>query len=168
MFGRIHLWTHFGLSLSVLEAYYWFSFGFFFFVFFFPLNFFFFVLLMYSWFTRLSFLLNNKVNQLYMYTRPFSIRFFSHIDYHWILGRVLCAIQQVHVGQSFNILQCAYANPNPKSTPPQLVPFGNHKFFKVCESVFVLPISLFLSLKKKSTYKWYPTMFMVYCLAYFT
>ena len=45
------------------------------------------VLLTSVWFTRLgSFLLYNKVTQLYMYTRPFFFRFFSHIDYHRILG----------------------------------------------------------------------------------
>ena len=30
-----------------------------------------------------------------MYTHPFSFRFFSHIDYHKIFGKVLCGIQQV-------------------------------------------------------------------------
>ena len=36
---------------------------------------------------------------------------FSHTDYHRILGRGPCPIQQVPVGQSFHIAQCAYANP---------------------------------------------------------
>ena len=31
------------------------------------------------------------------------LRHFSHIDYHRILGRVLCDIQQTPVGQSFHI-----------------------------------------------------------------
>ena len=35
--------------------------------------------------------------QVYTYTHPFSFRFFSHIDYHRIQGRVLCALQQVPV-----------------------------------------------------------------------
>ena len=48
-----------------------------------------------------------------MYTHPFSSRFFPHIDYHRILGRILCVIQQVPIGQSFHISQCAYANPKP-------------------------------------------------------
>ena len=34
----------------------------------------------------------NKVIQLYIYTHPFASRFFSHIDYHRILGRVLYAV----------------------------------------------------------------------------
>ena len=37
---------------------------------------------------------------------------FSHIDYHKILGRVPCAIQQVPTGQSCHMHQCAYANPS--------------------------------------------------------
>ena len=44
---------------------------------------------------------NNKVIQLYMYTHPFYFRLSSPIDYHTILGRVPCALQQVPVGQSF-------------------------------------------------------------------
>ena len=32
------------------------------------------------------------VIQLYVYTHPFSFIFFFHMDYQWILGRVLCAI----------------------------------------------------------------------------
>ena len=39
------------------------------------------------------------------------LRHFSHIDYHRILGRVICDIQQTPVGQSFHIPQCAYASP---------------------------------------------------------
>ena len=50
-----------------------------------------------------------------VYTHP--SRFFSHIDYHRVLGRVLCAIQQVCIGQSFHISQCAYANPKPPVHP---------------------------------------------------
>ena len=79
-----------------------------------------------------------KVIQLYMYTHPFSFRFFSHIDDHRIFGRVPCAIQQVPTGQSFHIPQCAYSIPSPHSichapthTP---VPFGNCKCSKVCNS----------------------------------
>ena len=51
--------------------------------------------------------------QWYIYTYPFYFRFFSHIGYHRILGRVLCAIQQVPVGQTFHIPQCEYASPKP-------------------------------------------------------
>ena len=69
------------------------------------------VLLKYSWFTRSwTFQLYNKVIQLYMYTHLFSFRFFSHRDHHRILGRVPCALQQVPVGRSFHIPQCAHAN----------------------------------------------------------
>ena len=56
-------------------------------------------------------------------------------------------IQQVPIGQSFHIPQCTYANPkrpvhlSHPNHPP--VPFGKHKFFKVCESVSVLQISSF-------------------------
>ena len=61
------------------------------------------------WFTTLwSFLLYNKVIQLYRYTHPLSFRFFSHIDYLKILGTVPCVIQQVPTGQSFHIPQYAY------------------------------------------------------------
>ena len=59
----------------------------------------------------------NKVIKLHMYTHPFSFRFFSHIDYHRILGRVLCAIEQVRTGQSVHIPQCAYVSPKPLVLP---------------------------------------------------
>ena len=67
------------------------------------------------------------------------LRFFAHIDHDRILCRILCAIQQVPVGQSFHIPQCAYTNPKPPVHPshrphPRPVPFG--KFFKVCEEYF--------------------------------
>ena len=79
-----------------------------------------------------------------MYTDPFSFRFYSHVDYHRILCRVPCATQQVPIGQSFHLPQCAYTYPKfPVHLPrPPPVPFGNHKFvFKVCESISVLQIS---------------------------
>ena len=57
---------------------------------------------------------NDSVNR---YTYPFPFRFFSHIYYHRILGRVLCAIQQVPVDQSFHVLQCAYARVKPLIHP---------------------------------------------------
>ena len=64
--------------------------------------------------------------QLDIYTHPFSFRFFSRIDYHRMLGRVPCAIQQVPIGQSFHILQCAHADPKPHTHPHiHPVPFGN-------------------------------------------
>ena len=47
--------------------------------------------------------LYNKGIQLYMYIYPLFFRFFPHIDYHRILSRVVCAIEQVSVGQSFHI-----------------------------------------------------------------
>ena len=37
----------------------------------------------------------------YIYIHIHSFGFFFHIDYHRILGRVLCAVQQVPVGQSY-------------------------------------------------------------------
>ena len=80
-----------------------------------------------------------------------SFRFFSHANYHRIWGRVPCAIQQVPVGQSFHAPQCAYANPKPPVHPS--APPGNHKFFKVCESVSTLQISSFVSFVLDSTYK---------------
>ena len=52
-------------------------------------------------------MLYSKVIQLYMYTHPFSLRFLSRVDHHRILGRVPCALQQMPVGQSFHIPQCA-------------------------------------------------------------
>ena len=62
----------------------------------------------------------------------FSFRFFSHIDYLRIWGRVPCAREQVPVCQSLHLLQCAYVNPKPPVHPsPALpLPFGDHKFFK--------------------------------------
>ena len=71
------------------------------------------VLLTSSWSTRLwSCLMCNKGIQLYMDTLPFSFRFFSHRDYHRILVEChIYAIQQVPIGQSCRIPQCACANP---------------------------------------------------------
>ena len=63
-------------------------------------------------------MLHNKVIQLYMYIHPFFFRFFFHIDYHRILGRALCAIQQVPTGRSFHILQYEYTNPKPPIYTP--------------------------------------------------
>ena len=79
----------------------------------------------------------------------FFFKFFSHIDYQRILGRVPCALQQVPVGQSFHIPQRAYASPKPPVHPfPLPVPFGNHKFvFKVYGCVSVLQISSFVYYK---------------------
>ena len=48
-----------------------------------------------------SFLLYNKVIQLYTYTHPFFFRFFAYIDYHRILGRVPCATQQAPLASPF-------------------------------------------------------------------
>ena len=81
---------------------------------------------------------------LYMYTHPLSFRFFSHIDAHRISGRALCAVQQVPAGQSFHRPQGACANSNPQFIP-LLLPFGNHMYLKVCESVSVPQISSFVS-----------------------
>ena len=56
------------------------------------------------------------------------------ITEYW--SRVLCAIPQVPVGQSFHMPQCAYANPQPPVHPSPPPPIGNHKFvFKICRSV---------------------------------
>ena len=40
-----------------------------------------------------------------------------HIDYHRIVGGVLCAVRQVLAGQSFHGPQSAYANPKPPVHP---------------------------------------------------
>ena len=78
-----------------------------------------------------------------------SLWFFSHIDYHRILGRVPCAIQQVPVGQSFHIPQCAYANPKPLVRPSHTpFPFGGHKFFKV----MILNYIIFKSQRNKEVH----------------
>ena len=70
----------------------------------------------YSWFRSLwSFLLYNKVIQLHMYTHPFSFKFFSNIDRHRILGRVLYNTQQVLPSQPLHTPQWAHANPKPVS-----------------------------------------------------
>ena len=57
--------------------------------------------------------------------------------------------------------------PKPQSIPPtQPVPFGNHKFFKVCEVCFCSATKLICILFKDSTCKWYPTMFVFHCLTW--
>ena len=87
----------------------------------------------------------NKVIQLYMY-KHFS--FILHIDYHRILGRVLCAIQQVPIVQSFHVAQYAYTNPkpivHPHPYPTHLSPLVTIRFFKVCEFASVLQINSFI------------------------
>ena len=86
-----------------------------------------------SWFTMLwQLLLYNKVIHLYMYTHPFSFRFFPHIDYHRISGRILCARQQVPTGQSFHRPQCAYVSSDPQCFPPSphLSPLVTLRFSK--------------------------------------
>ena len=52
--------------------------------------------------------------------RIHSLRFFSHIDDPRTLGRVPCAIQQVRVGQSFCIPQCACAKCQSQTPSPSL------------------------------------------------
>ena len=86
-----------------------------------------------------------------------SFIFFSHLDYHRILGRVLCAIQQILVGQSFHVPQHAYAIPNPPSPflpSPHMSPCVTISFSK---SVSILQISSFIYIFffLESTYGWY-------------
>ena len=69
----------------------------------------------------------------------------SRIDDHRILGRVLCAIQQVPIDQSFHRPQGADANPKPPVHPsPDLSPTLTMNF-SVCGTVSVLQISSFAS-----------------------
>ena len=86
-----------------------------------------------------SFLLYNKVV-------PFFIRFFSHIDDHRTLGRVLCALQQVPVGQSFHRPQGAHASPNPHPPSSLFIPSS---LFVVSSSVYCfLSFFFFLSFSR--------------------
>ena len=93
-------------------------------------------------------MLYNKVIQLYMYMYLSSFIFFPHKDYYRILGRVLCCYT---AGPKWPIIPyttvciCQSQVPSPSFLPPSPVPFGTHKFFKVCGSVFVLQISSFVS-----------------------
>ena len=48
------------------------------------------------------------------------LQILSHRDYHRLLGRVPCAIQQVPISQSFCASQCAFANPRPTVHPSPL------------------------------------------------
>lgn len=100
-------------------------------VFFFIFKFFFF------WSTTDLQCVYHKVIQLYMYTHPFSLRFFSHIDYHRILGRVLYFTADPCWPI---ILNTSIPNPH------LLVSFCHHKFFKVYESISVLQIYSFIFL----------------------
>ena len=56
--------------------------------------------------------------QLSTYTHPFSCRLFPHIDYHRILGRVLCATQQVPLANHFIYHSVPMPFPKPQSVPP--------------------------------------------------
>ena len=85
-----------------------------------------------------SFLLDNKGIQLYTHTHPFSFRFFSHIGDHRVLGRVLCARQQVPVGQSFHRPQCVHMPvPNPQSLPLSLSALVTISLFWESENLFL-------------------------------
>ena len=77
-----------------------------------------------------------------MYTCPFSLRFFSHIDYHWILGRVLCLYSRSPLANCSysSVCICQSQTLSPAFSP---ICFGYHKFFKVCQSISVLQISSF-------------------------
>jgi len=83
-------------------------------------------------------LLYNRVLQLYIYTHPFFLRFFSHIDDHRLLGRVPCARQQVPTGSSLHKPPCAYASPSPQSIPtPVCPPLGTIGLFSKSVSLFL-------------------------------
>ena len=57
-----------------------------------------------------------------IHIHTFIPRFFSHLDYHRILGRVLYAIQQVPIGQSFRTSWCANASPKcPAHSSPSVI-----------------------------------------------
>ena len=91
---------------------------------------------------------------------PVSFRCFSHTD-HRILGRVLCALQQVPVGRSFHRPQGASAHPKPPvhPSPQHPIPFGNYVCFQslwVCVSSAKKFICILLP---NSTYKWYHIKF---------
>ena len=92
-----HIWNDLHV-LFVLESVFFFSF--------------FEVLLKPSWFTLWSSLLCKKVTR-YMCTdiHPLSNSVSNRLP--WNIVWSLCAIEQVPVGQSFHIPQCAYANPTP-------------------------------------------------------
>lgn len=99
-----------------------------------------------------------------MYTHPFSFRFFLHIDYRRTLGR----FPVLYTWPCWPVIPCASVHmpiPNPQSIPPHPpVPFGNHKFFKVCESVSLVQISLFVLFLLDSTYKWFHVIIVFVCL----
>ena len=59
-----------------------------------------------------SFLLCNKVNQLYIFVYPLFYRLFSHIGHYKVLSRLPRAIQQVLVSYLFYIQWCVYVCPN--------------------------------------------------------
>ena len=94
----------------------------------------------------------------HIYTYIHSLWLFSHIDYHGILSRVLCAIQQVPMDQSFLYLSVHMPDTNPcASLPPSPPdPFGNHKFLKICES--------FIFFRFHISCRWYNMMFVFHCL----
>ena len=48
--------------------------------------------------------------------------------------------------------------------PPQPVSFGNHKFFKVCESLYQFCKEVHCVLFSDSTCKWYHVMLVSHCL----
>ena len=107
------------------------------------------VLLKSSCFTRSWYsLLCNNVIQLRMYTHPFFFRFFSHIDYHRIMGGVPYAVQQVPVSQSFHIIpyliMCIWQSQTPNLF--QLSPL-------VIVNLFSKIVSLFLFANK---FRFYP------------
>ena len=85
------------------------------------------------------------MTQSSIYTYPFSLRFLSGIDdsEHWVEFSVLYSSSLL---ASHSIDLCAHVPvPTPSPPHPSPVPFGNHKFSKVCEYVSALQISSFVS-----------------------
>ena len=99
-------------------------------------------LLEYSCFTMLcQFLLNSKVNQLYVYIYPLFFGFLSHLGHHRALSRVPCAIQQVLISYLFIHSGVYMSVPISQFIPPPPSPLGIHTFvLYICVSISVLHI----------------------------
>ena len=93
-----------------------------------------------------QFLLNSKVNQLYIYIYPLFFRFFSHLGHYRVLSRVPCAVQQILMSYLFYIQYCVYVNPNLPIYPSPLSPLITISLFST--SVILLLLCSFLLYNK--------------------
>ena len=98
---------------------------------------------------------------IHIYMYQLFLKLFFHLVCCITLSRVPCWLSIL------NIAVCTSISNSLTVPSPQPLPYGNQKFI-LCESVYVLKISSFVSFFLDSAYKWYHMIFDVLCWTYFT